>query len=208
MTRQDKAQERRRLAGLALELTAKRGHEITPDVLAAETGLSRARVDAIFPEENDLFDAIAEQWFTPLIDIMEEVIGTDLPANRKFYEFFARRFIYLRNEYTRDRDTFALLCELGGRRFERVRSFVDLADHYTCELIAQAQDEGAFQGLEIDRALTIVNQMVIAYTNPDIMLMVGDRLAEDKLAAIVDTMFAGLSARDGGSSGMSGLRAT
>ena len=207
MTHQDKAQQRERLAALAVELTAQRGQEISADMLAAEAGLSRSRIEAIFPEDGDLFDAMAEIWFAPLIEIMEEVIATDLPANRKFYEFFGRRFIHLRQEYNRDPEAFALLCELGGRRFERVRSFVDLADHYTCELIAQAQDEGAFEGLEIDRALTLVNQMVIAYTNPDIILMVGDRLSEDKLAKIIDTMFAGLNADDGGSRGVSGLRA-
>ena len=207
MTQDDKARERARLAKIAIEITAQRGAEATPEMLAAETGMSRARISALFPEESDLFDATAEQWFAPLIAIMDEVVASDLPANRKLYEFFARRFLHMRAEHDKDPDAFAVLCELGERRFERVRSYIDLADHYTCELIAQAQDEGAFQGLEIDRALTLVNQMVFAYTTPDVLLMVGDRLTEDKLAAIIDTMFAGLSAEDGGSRGVSGLRA-
>jgi TetR/AcrR family transcriptional regulator, repressor of the ameABC operon len=207
VTQEDRAGERERLAKLAIAITAKRGAETTLDVLAAESSLSRARIDAIFPDQSDLFDATAEQWFAPLAAIMDEVVASDLPANRKFYEFFARRFVHLREQYRRDPETFALLCELGGRRFERVRSHIDLADHYLCELIAQAQDEGYFEGLEIDRALSLVNQMVFAYTSPDVLLMVGDRLTEEKLAAIVDTMFAGLSARDGGSRGVEGLRA-
>lgn len=207
MTQDDKRRERERLARLAIEITAKRGAEATPEMLAAETGMARTRIDSLFPEQSDLFDAIAEQWFVPLVAIIEEVVASDLPANRKFYEFFARRFIHLRKEYRKDPETFALLCELGSRRFERVRSYIDLADHYLCELIAQAQDEGAFEDLEIDRALTLVNQMVIAYTQPDMLLMLGDRLTEGKLAAIIDTMFAGLSAKDGGSRGTTGLRA-
>ncbi|MGI8943953.1 MAG: hypothetical protein ACR2FJ_06940 [Qipengyuania sp.] len=207
MTHEDKARERERLATLAIELTARRGAEVTPEILAAETGLSRARIDAIFPEDSDLFDATAERWFAPHIAIMEEVLASDLPANRKMFEFFARRFRHQRAEFHRDPDTFALLYELGSRRFERVRSYVDLADHYLCELIAQAQDEGFFEGLEIDRALRIVNQMVLGYTMPDILMMIDERLSEDHLAAIVDTMFAGLSAIDGGAKGVSGLRA-
>lgn len=207
MTQEEKARERARLARLALELTGRRGAEVTPDILAAESGLSRTRIDALFPEESDLFDATAEQWFAPHVAMMEEVLASDLPANRKFYEFYARRFRRNREEYRRDPEGFALLCELGSRRFERVRSYIDLADHYLCELIAQAQAEGHFEGLEIDQALSLINQMVIAYTQPDILMMLDDRLHEDKLAAIIDTMFAGLSAEDGGAKGVSGLRA-
>lgn len=207
MTHADKARERERLATLAMELTARRGAEITPDILAAEAGLSRARIDAIFPHDSDLFDATVERWFAPHVAIMEDVLASDLPANRKMFEFFARRFRHQRGEFRRDQDTFALLCELGARRFERVRSYVDLADHYLCELIAQAQHEGYFEGLEIDRALRIVNQMVLGYTMPDMLLMIDERLSEDHLATIIDTMFAGLSAKDGGAKGVSGLRA-
>lgn len=207
MTQEERARERERLARLAMELTGRRGAEVTPEILAAESGLSRQRVEALFPEDNDLFDATVEMWFAPHVAMMEEVLASELPVNRKFYEFFARRFLRNRSEYRRDPESFALLCELGARRFERVRSYVDLADHYLCELIAQAQDEGHFEGLEIDRALTLINQMIVAYTMPDILMMLDERLSEEKLAAIVDTLFAGLSARDGGSMGVAGLRA-
>lgn len=207
MTREDRTRERARLAQLAIELTAKRGAEITPGVLAAEAGLSRARIDALFPQESDLFDATAERWFAPHVEMMEDVVASDLPTIRKFYEFFARRFVHHRKEYRRDPETFALLCELGSRRFERVRSYIDLADHYLCELIAQAQADGYFEGLEIDQALSLINQMVVAYTQPEVLMMLDERLSEHKLAVIVETMFAGLSGRDRGARGVSGLRA-
>lgn len=207
MTREDRARERARLAQLAIELTAKRGAEVTPEVLAVEAGLSRARIDALFPQESDLFDATVESWFAPHVAMMEEVVASDLPTIRKFYEFFARRYIHNRMEYRRDPEAFALLCELGSRRFERVRSYIDLADHYLCELIAQAQVDGAFEGLEIDQALSLINQMVVAYTQPDVLMMLDERLNEDKLAIIVETLFAGLSGTNRGARGLSGLRA-
>lgn len=207
MTQEDRARERERLARLAIELTARRGAEVTPEILAVEAGLSRARIEAIFPEESDLFDATVEMWFAPHVAIMEQVLASELPPNRKMFEFFARRYDRNRSEYRRDPETFALLCELGARRFERVRSYIDLADHYLCELIAEAQHEGHFEGLAIDRALTLINQMVVAYTMPDILMMLDERLSEEKLAAIVDTLFAGLSSRDGGAGGVAGLRA-
>ena len=207
MTREDRTRERARLAQLAIELTAKRGAEITPEVLAAEAGLSRARIDALFPQESDLFDATAERWFAPHVEMMEDVVASDLPTIRKFYEFFARRFVHHRKEYRRDPETFALLCELGSRRCERVRSYIDLADHYLCELIAQAQADGYFEGLEIDQALSLINQMVVAYTQPEVLMMLDERLSEHKLAVIVETMFAGLSGMDRGARGISGLRA-
>ena len=49
--------------------------------------------------------------------------------------------------------------------------------------------------------------MVVAYTQPDVLMMLDERLSEDKLAIIVETMFAGLSGKDRGARGLSGLRA-
>ena len=86
---------------------------------------------------------------------------------------------------------------MGAANFERVRSYVDLADHYLCELIAEAQAEGFFGGLEIDEALSLINQMISNYTLPDALIYLGEKLTEDKLARIVDTMFIGLSGEAG-----------
>ena len=207
MTGDDRQALRDRFSRLALDVIRERGVEVTPALLASEAGVSLARVDSIFADDADLFDAITEVWFAPLIAIMEEVLATDLPANRKLYEFIARRFVYERDIFRADPAYFRFICELGARRFERVRSYIDLADHYTCELIAQAQDEGYFAGLAIDRALTLINQMVLAYTMPDILLTIEHRLSEDKLAAIIDTLFEGLSSKEGAARGTVGLRA-
>lgn len=194
------------LTKLAMDLIAKRGAMIGKSDLAAETRVSRARVDEIFPEESDLFDSIVEQWYAHDIEIMEAVIASNLPVQRKFYEFFARRFARERERYNEDPGLFALYVELGSDRFEQVRGYIDLADHYLTELIAQAQDEGFFAGLAINRALSLINQMVVCYTSPQMMMLLEDRLAEDKLAAIVDTLFAGLSAADRGAAPVTGLR--
>lgn len=207
MTGDDRQALRRKFGELALDIVRRRGVEVTTAVLAGEAGVSPARIGAIFDNDDDLFDAVTEIWFAPLIAIMEDVLASDLPANRKMYEFFARRFVHQRAIHREDPAYFRQICQLGQRRFERVRSYIDLADHYTCELIAQAQAEGHFEGLTIDRALTLINQMVIGYTTPDLLFLIEDRLTEDKLAAIIDTLFAGLSARDGGARGVTGLRA-
>jgi TetR/AcrR family transcriptional regulator, repressor of the ameABC operon len=199
--------QRERIAQFAYDLIRLRLDEVTPDVLAAEAGISRHRLEVLFPDEADLFEAVAELWFRPLTAMMEEVLASDLPANRKMYEFFARRFVHLRRLHGEEPAFFRLMCDLGTRHIERIRSHIDLADHYLCELIAQAQHEGYFEGLAIDRALSLINQMVACYTLPDMLPMVGQRLSEDKLAAIIDTLFAGLSASDGGARGIQGLRA-
>jgi hypothetical protein len=86
---------------------------------------------------------------------------------------------------------------MGAAQFERVRSYVDLADHYLCEVIAEAQADGHFAGLEIDEALSLINQMVNNYTLPDALLYIGEKLTEQKLARIVDTIFIGLSGEAG-----------
>ena len=203
----DTEQDRRQLVELAMKVTERRGEEIGRATLASEAGVSRTVIDRHFPEEGDLFSAIIDLWYEPDIAIMEDVVASELPIRRKFYEFFARRFVRERERYENDPQTFALYCELGTNRFEDVRGYIDLADHYLSELIAQAQAEGHFPGLSINQALTLINQMVIAYTSPQMMLMVSNRLAEEKLAAIIDTLFAGLAGGDRGAKGVSELRA-
>ena len=88
-----------------------------------------------------------------------------------------------------------------------MQGYIELADHYLTEIIAEAQAEGYFKDLSLSRALTLINQMVVCYTSPQVMMMISDRLVEDKLAAIIDTLFAGLSAEDGGAAGVTGLKA-
>ena len=121
------------------------------------------------------------------------------------YEFFARRFVALRDRYRADPSAYATYCDIGAQDFERVRSYVDLADHYLCEIIAHAQAEGFFPGLEIDEALSLINQMVCPYVMADMIMRLGDRMDEAKLARIVEALFAGLSGEDRGAAGVAGL---
>ena len=207
MTDADIAAERERLAIVALELASRRGEETTRAALAAETRLSRARIEMVFPDEEDLFDATVERWFSPEIEIMEQVLASDLPPNRMMYEFFARRYLRRRSDHARDPVLFRMLCERGAARFERISGYMDLADHYLCEVIARAQAEGHFADMDIERARTLINQMATCYVMPDFIWMIEDRLSEDKLGAIIDTVFAGLGAATGEARGQSGLRA-
>lgn len=198
--------ERKRLAQRTLELVRERGSEVPLTALAAEEGISRHRIEEIFEDEDDLTEAVAEVWLEPHVTIMEEVIASDLPPNRKMYEFFVRRFRINRERYRADPGYFAVVCELGAARFERVRSFVDLADHYLCEIIVEAQADGFLAGLEIDEALSLINQMVSIYTMPDHLLVIEHRMNEEKLARIIDTIFVGLSGEEGGARGVNTLR--
>ncbi len=207
MTKDDLAKDKERYIALAMELIERRGAAIDRGTLASEAGVARSRIEAIFPEESDLIDGIVGQWYAPDIRIMEEVVASDLPIRRKFYEFYARRFERDKQRYTDNLELYALYLELGEAHFDRVRGYIDLADHYLTELIAQAQDEGFFGGLEIDRALTLINQMVACYTSPQMMMIIGDRLKPEKLAKILDTLFAGLSAEDGGAMAVTPIKA-
>lgn len=201
------SEEKTRLLRVAERMIEERGYAVSIGALASYAGVPRARVEAIFPDDDALFDAIVEAWFAEHVTIMEDVLGCDLPPNRKMYEFFARRFRLNRERYRANPAAFKAYCELGTAQFERVRSYVDLADHYLCELIAQAQAEGAFEGLAIDRALSLINQMVFPYTMAENLTFMDERMSEDKLGQIVDTLFAGLSAANGGAQGVTGLRA-
>lgn len=204
---QERQAERDRIAQLVLSLVKERGAEIPYTVTITESGVSRPRFEQIFNDYDDLFDAVAKSWFEPHMAAMEEVLASDLPPIRKMYEFFRSRFVISRDRYRDDPEFFTHICEMGAANFERVRSYVDLADHYQCELIAQAQAEGYFPGLEIDRTLSLINQMVSNYTLPDALIWVGDKLTEEKLARIIDTIFAGLSGEAGAqASGVNTIR--
>ena len=171
--------ERERIARLVLDLVKERGAEVPWSVAMAESGLTRARFEALFADYDDLFDAVAQLWLAPHLAVMEEVLASHLPPPRKMYEFFRRRFVISRERFREDPQFFTVLCEL----------------------IAEAQAEGFFAGLEIDEALSLINQMISNYTLPDALIYLGDKLTEHKLARIVDTMFIGLSGEAGSEAG-------
>ncbi|MEC8759067.1 MAG: sugar phosphate nucleotidyltransferase [Bacteroidota bacterium] len=50
----------------------------------------------------DLLEAVTAEWFAPKLAVMDEVMASDLPPPRKMYEFFARRFILLRQNFRDD----------------------------------------------------------------------------------------------------------
>ena len=187
---------RSRFAREAMALMERTGEEV-----------SRARVDSVFPGDGDLFEAITAEWFAPKLRVMDEVMASDLPPPRKMYEFFGRRFILLRQNFRDDPATFNLYVEMGERYFDYARSYIDLADHYLCELIAEAQADGYLEGLEVDTAMSIINQMVNCYLQPYMIAMIDDRLTEEKLALIVGAIFGGLDASDGGVRGTKDIRA-
>jgi hypothetical protein len=200
-------QMRSRFAREAMALMERTGEEISRVRLAAELRIARSRIDAVFPEDGDLFDAITAEWFAPYIAIMDEVMASRLPPRRKMYEFFARRFLLLKQNFKDDPAAFRLYIEMGERYFEYAESYIDLGDHYLCEIIAEAQAEGHLKDMDVDFARSVINQIVSTYLQPYSIAMLGDRLSEEKLAHIVDAIFDGLVAKDGGARSTKGLHA-
>ena len=199
---------RDRAVDAALAIIQDRGPAaLTLGEVANRLGIAVVALQRTFASYDDLLEAVAERWFRAKVRIMEEVVASDLPPRRKMYEFFARRFVLLRDSYRADPVLFQMHCDLGNQHFEVVRSYVDLGDHYLCEIIGEAMSDGHFPGLSIDEALSLINQMTSAYVNIALMVMIMDKLSEAKLARIVDTIFDGLSAEDRGAIGVQGLRA-
>lgn len=199
---------RQRLLNIVVTMIEERGSSaLSMAEIAGRAGMAVSGLQRYFESREDLIEAVAEHWFQPKVAIMEEVIASDLPPRRKMFEFFARRFTRMKAEWERDAVAFATYVELGRENFELVRSYVDLGDHYLSEIIAEAMGEGYFAGLEVDEALSLVNQMVSVYVNIGAMETIMPKLNEDKLARIIDAVFDGLSAQDRGARGVSGLRA-
>lgn len=199
---------REQLIDLVMAMIDERGSAaLTVAEVAARANMSPANLYRYFDSKEALIEAVAGRWFQPKLDIMEQVVASDLPPRRKMYEFFARRFALMKAEWEADPVAFALHVELGKEHFELIRSYVDLGDHYLAEIIGEAMGEGHFAGLSVDEALSLVNQMVNVYVNIAAMELIMSKLTTDKLARIIDAVFDGLSAQDRGAKAVSGLRA-
>lgn len=204
----DKDTTRTRLVDLAQAIVEERGGtNLSMAELAGRANMSVANLSRYFASREELLEALADQWFQPLVAIMEEVLASDLPPRRKMYEFFARRFVAVRSKWEADPVNLRSHIEIGEDHFEQVRSYIDLADHYLGVIIGEAMNDGAFAGLDIDETISLINQMVAPYCGLNTMLMLMERLNEEKLGRIIDAIFDGLSAQDRGARALAGLRA-
>lgn len=188
---------RQQLLDVVDDLVRQRGSaEISMTDLAAAAGMSPSNIYRFFENKEALLEAVAEKFFAEKIRIMEEVTASDLPVRQKMYEYFARRFVLMVAQYEAEPDLLKSYMEIGNQYFEVVRGYVDLGDHYLALIVAEAMEEGHFEGLSIDETVSLINQMVQCYTNPEAIIYIGTtKLKVEKLAMIVDTIFAGLASK-------------
>lgn len=177
------------------DLVRKRGSaDISMTDLAAAVGMSPSNLYRFFDNKEALLEAVAERFFAEKVRIMVEVAESDLPVRDKMYQYFARRYLAAVEQYEAEPDLLKSYLEIGQQYFEVVRGYVDLGDHYLSIIVAEAMEQGYFEGLSIDEAVSLINQMVQCYTSPDILFRVGTtKLSVAKLAMIVDAVFLGLS---------------
>ena len=168
------------------------GATVTLIELAAAANMSPANIYRFFENKDALYEAIAERWFAPKVRIMEEVIASDLPARDKLYEFYARRFLLMRENHACDPILFNSYLELGHEHFEVIRGYIDLGDQYLSMIVADAMGEGYFADLTVDETVSLINLMVHPFCDPDVMVQIFPSLSEAKLARIIDAIFAGL----------------
>jgi AcrR family transcriptional regulator len=176
------------------DLVRRRGSvDISMTDLAAAAGMSPSNLYRFFDNKEALLEAVAERFFTEKIQIMVEVTESDLPVQDKMYQYFARRYLAMVAQYETEPDLLKSYLEIGQQYFEVVRGYVDLGDHYLSLIVAEAMEQGYFEGFSIDETVSLINQMVQCYTNPDALFFVGTaKLRVEKLATIVDTIFRGL----------------
>ncbi len=176
------------------DLVRRRGSvDISMTDLAAAAGMSPSNLYRFFDNKEALLEAVAERFFAEKIQIMVEVTESDLPVQGKMYQYFARRYLAMVAQYEAEPDLLKSYLEIGQQYFEVVRGYVDLGDHYLSLIVAEAMEQGYFDGLSIDETVSLINQMVQCYTNPDALFYVGTaKLRVEKLATIVDTIFRGL----------------
>ncbi len=188
---------RYRLLEVIDDLVRQRGSaDISMTDLAAAAGMSPSNLYRFFENKEAVLEAVAERFFARKIEVMEEVTASDLPVRDKMYDYFARRFLLMVAQYEADPDLLKSYLEIGNQHFEVVRGYVDLGDHYLALIVAEAMEQGYFEGLSIDQAVSLINQMVQCYTNPEAIIYIGTgKLKVEKLAIIIDTIFAGLGGK-------------
>jgi len=176
------------------DLIRKRGAvDISMTDLAAAAGMSPSNLYRFFDNKEALLEAVAERFFAEKVRIMVEVTESDLPVRDKMYQYFARRYLAMVEQFEDEPDLLKSYLEIGQQYFEVVRGYVDLGDHYLSLIVAEAMEQGYFDGLSIDEAVSLINQMVQCYTNPDALFYIGTtKLKVEKLAMIVDAIFLGL----------------
>lgn len=167
--------------------------DISMTELATKAGMSPSNIYRFFNSKEALLEAVAEKWFAEKIRIMEEVARSELPIREKMFAYFARRFLWTVDQYEADPDLYKSYMEIGQQYFEVVRGYVDLGDHYLAEIVAEAMEHGYFCDFSIDEAVSLINQMMHCYVNPEAVMFIGTaKLNVDKLRLIVDTIFIGL----------------
>ncbi len=166
--------------------------ELSMTELATAAGMSPSNVYRFFESKEAVMEAVAEDWFADKIQVMEEVVASDGPAKEKMLSFFGRRFVLMKTRFDEDPDLFVNYCALGSQHLEVIRGYIDLGDHYLAMIVADAMDQGHFPGLSIDDTVSLINQMVQPYCNPDMLPQMGPRLSEEKLGTIIDAIFFGL----------------
>jgi AcrR family transcriptional regulator len=168
--------------------------DISMNEVAAAAGMSPSNLYRFFETKEALFEAVAETWFADKIRIMEEVCASDMSPRDKMVAFFARRFRVMVEQHDADPALFRSYMEIGTQHIETIRGYVDLGDHFLSVLVAEAMEEGYFAGFSLDEAVSLINQMMHVYINPDQLISIGTgKLKEHKLEQIVDTIFAGLT---------------
>jgi len=186
---------RQQLLEIVDDLIRKRGAvDISMTDLAAAAGMSPSNLYRFFENKDALLEAVAEKFFAVKVRIMEEITASDLPVREKMYYYFARRFEAMVVQYETEPDLLKSYMEIGTQHFEVVRGYVDLGDHYLANIVAEAMEQGYFQGFSIDECVSLINQMVHCYTNPEAIINIGTgKLKTEKLARIIETIFVGLS---------------
>lgn len=188
---------RQELLEVVDDLIRKRGAvDISMTDLASAAGMSPSNLYRFFESKDALLEAVAEKFFAVKVRIMEEVTASDLPVREKMYQYFARRFEAMVVQYEAEPDLLKSYMEIGSQHFEVVRGYVDLGDHYLALIVAESMEQGYFDGLSIDQAVSMINQMVQCYTNPEAIIYIGTgKLKVEKLAMIVDAIFIGLGSK-------------
>ena len=136
----------------------------------AESGLTRARFEALFADYDDLFDAVAQLWFHAASGGDGGGAGRQpLPPQAQDVRILSPPALSSRRGGSARIPNISISCAKWAPPISNVCGPMSIWPiTYLCELIAEAQAEGFFWRAGDRRgAVPLINQMISNYTLPD-----------------------------------------
>jgi AcrR family transcriptional regulator len=147
---------------------------VTMERVAQEVGIAKGTVYLHYRDKQELLDAVKDSALSPMVDEMNQLLGSDLPPDRKLHEYSLRYLAYFEER----RDLFRILLyerevtRVWGSRYQsdRYRRLAEAVSRVIREAIKKEifreVDAQAAAALFVESNMAMMNQRMLS-TQPN-----------------------------------------